>query len=103
MFLLELRSSTILKEMTVNSLSPTVTIVMPAKNEAANLREVLPLLPPVHEVILVDGNSVDGTVEVARELMPGHPRRAADPQGQGQRSGLRLPGRDRRHHRHVRR
>jgi len=40
------------------------------KNEAANLREVLPQLPKVHEVILVDGNSVDGSVEVAREVLP---------------------------------
>jgi len=49
---------------------PTVTIVVPAKNEAANLREVLPLLPLEHEVVLVDGNSVDSTVAVARELRP---------------------------------
>jgi len=45
-------------------------VVVPAKNEAANLREVLPKLPAVHEVILVDGNSVDGTVQAAREVMP---------------------------------
>lgn len=51
--------------------SPTVTVVIPAKNEAANLREVLPLLPPVHEVLLVDGHSVDGTIEVARQTLPG--------------------------------
>ncbi len=49
---------------------PTVTIVMPVRNEAANLRLVLPELPPVHEIVLVDGGSVDGTVEVAREVMP---------------------------------
>jgi glycosyltransferase involved in cell wall biosynthesis len=49
---------------------PRVSIVVPALNEAANLREVLPTLPPVHEVILVDGGSVDATVEVARELLP---------------------------------
>lgn len=49
---------------------PTITLVVPAKNEAENLREILPTLPPVHEVILVDGNSVDGTVEVALHLMP---------------------------------
>jgi glycosyltransferase involved in cell wall biosynthesis len=53
-----------------NRISPTVSIVVPAKNEAANLRDVLPRLPDVHEVILVDGNSVDGTVEAAREVMP---------------------------------
>jgi glycosyltransferase involved in cell wall biosynthesis len=54
-----------------NRRNPTVSVVVPAKNEAANLREVLPMLPSVHEVILVDGNSVDGTVEAARETLPG--------------------------------
>jgi glycosyltransferase involved in cell wall biosynthesis len=44
--------------------------VIPALNEARNLREVLPALPPVHQVILVDGGSVDGTVETAREVLP---------------------------------
>jgi glycosyltransferase involved in cell wall biosynthesis len=53
-----------------NTAAPTVSIVVPVKNEAANLREVLPLLPKVHEVILVDGNSVDGSVEAAREVLP---------------------------------
>ncbi|HJQ47585.1 MAG TPA: glycosyltransferase family 2 protein [Amycolatopsis sp.] len=52
-------------------LEPDVTIVVPAKNEAANLREVLPELPPVYEVLVVDGHSGDGTAEVARELLPG--------------------------------
>ncbi len=51
--------------------TPTISVVVPAKNEAANLREVLPRLPEVHEVILVDGNSTDGTVEAARDVMPG--------------------------------
>lgn len=53
-----------------NITSPTVSLVVPAKNEAANLREVLPQLPKLHEVILVDGNSSDGTVAAAREVMP---------------------------------
>ena len=52
------------------TMSPSVTIVIPTKNEAANLREVLPKLPLDHEIVLVDGNSVDGTVEVALELRP---------------------------------
>jgi len=50
--------------------APSVSVVVPAKNEARNLRVVLPQLPDVHEVILVDGNSVDGTIEVAREVLP---------------------------------
>lgn len=49
---------------------PRVTIVIPAKNEARNLEEILPRLPDVHEVVLVDGRSVDGTLAVARRLMP---------------------------------
>lgn len=50
--------------------SPTVSIVVPARNEARNLEVVLPELPPVHEVLLVDGNSVDGTIDVARRVLP---------------------------------
>ncbi|MBN9607554.1 MAG: glycosyltransferase family 2 protein [Actinomycetales bacterium] len=49
---------------------PRVSIVIPARNEARNLEEILPALPPVHEVILVDGHSVDDTVEAARRVLP---------------------------------
>jgi glycosyltransferase involved in cell wall biosynthesis len=50
---------------------PRISLVIPALNEAANLREVLPTLPQVHEVIVVDGGSVDGTLQAAREVLPG--------------------------------
>lgn len=49
---------------------PLVSVVVPALNEARNLEIILPQLPEVHEVILVDGNSVDDTVEVARRILP---------------------------------
>jgi glycosyltransferase involved in cell wall biosynthesis len=49
---------------------PRISVVVPALNEAANLQVVLPALPEVHEVILVDGGSVDGTVETARAVLP---------------------------------
>jgi glycosyltransferase involved in cell wall biosynthesis len=50
---------------------PTVSVIIPARNEAANLRAVLPLLPPcVTELVLVDGRSHDDTVAVTRELWP---------------------------------
>lgn len=49
---------------------PRISIVIPAKNEARNLEVVLPQLPAVHEVILVDGHSVDDTVDVARRILP---------------------------------
>ena len=51
--------------------SPRVSVVIPAKNEARNLPWVLENLPVgLHEVILVDGISVDDTVAVAREHRP---------------------------------
>jgi glycosyltransferase involved in cell wall biosynthesis len=51
--------------------APKVSVVVPAKNEERNLPHVLPRIPPwVGEVILVDGNSEDRTVDVARSLMP---------------------------------
>ena len=50
---------------------PRVSVVIPALNEADNLRHVLGRLPTgLHEVILVDGNSTDGTVEAARRDLP---------------------------------
>jgi glycosyltransferase involved in cell wall biosynthesis len=50
---------------------PTVTVVIPARNEAANLPHVFRTLPPwVNEIIVVDGHSVDDTVAVAHELCP---------------------------------
>jgi glycosyltransferase involved in cell wall biosynthesis len=46
-------------------------VVIPAKNEALNLPHVFAALDrDFHEVILVDGNSTDDTVEVARRLRP---------------------------------
>ena len=49
----------------------TVSVVIPALNEAENLQYVLPLIPAwVDEVLLVDGHSTDKTVEVARQLLP---------------------------------
>ena len=52
--------------------APTISVVMPTLNEAANLPHVLARLPSmVDEVILVDGHSSDSTVEVARAILPG--------------------------------
>jgi glycosyltransferase involved in cell wall biosynthesis len=49
---------------------PTVSIVIPAKNEARNLPHVLQKLPEDCELILVDGNSTDDTIAVAQSLRP---------------------------------
>ncbi len=50
---------------------PRVSVVIPTKNEAANVGWVLERLPSVvEEVVLVDGRSTDGTVEVAKRVRP---------------------------------
>jgi glycosyltransferase involved in cell wall biosynthesis len=48
----------------------TVSIVIPAKNEARNLPHVFAKLPEDCEVILVDGHSTDDTISVAQDLRP---------------------------------
>jgi glycosyltransferase involved in cell wall biosynthesis len=53
-------------------LGVSVSVVIAALNEAGNLPYVFARLPAgLHEVILVDGHSVDDTVAVARHLRPG--------------------------------
>jgi glycosyltransferase involved in cell wall biosynthesis len=50
---------------------PRVSVVIPTLNEERNLPHVFGALPAgLHEVVLVDGGSVDGTVAVARQLRP---------------------------------
>lgn len=50
---------------------PRISIIIPALNEARNLPHVFARIPGgIHEVILVDGHSVDDTVAVARALRP---------------------------------
>jgi glycosyltransferase involved in cell wall biosynthesis len=52
--------------------SPRVSVIIPTLNEAQNLPYVLAQLPErLHEVIVVDGLSTDGTADVARLLLPG--------------------------------
>jgi len=51
---------------------PRVSVVIPTFNEAENLPYVFERMPmDVYEVIVVDGNSTDGTVETAEYLWPG--------------------------------
>ncbi|SMB79875.1 glycosyltransferase family 2 protein [Deinococcus hopiensis] len=67
---------------------PTVSVIVPAMNEAKNLPFVLPFIPDwVDEVVLVDGHSKDDTVAVARALLP-HIRVVVQP-GKGKGDALR--------------
>lgn len=50
---------------------PTVSVIIPAMNEAENLPYVASRMPAgIDEIVFVDGNSKDDTVEVARRLWP---------------------------------
>jgi len=53
------------------AIAPTVSVIIPARNEAANLPHVFDTLPGwVDEIIVVDGHSTDDTVAAARRLRP---------------------------------
>jgi glycosyltransferase involved in cell wall biosynthesis len=50
---------------------PRVSVVIPTLNEARNLPHVFESLPSdAYEIIIADGHSVDGTLEVVRQLRP---------------------------------
>jgi len=54
-----------------NVRAPRVSVVIPALNEAENLPHVLATLPSdTYELVLVDGQSIDGTSTVARSHFP---------------------------------
>jgi glycosyltransferase involved in cell wall biosynthesis len=50
-------------------MTPRVSVVLPTLNEAENLPHILPLLGG-YEVIVVDGGSTDGTLDVVHEYAP---------------------------------
>jgi glycosyltransferase involved in cell wall biosynthesis len=53
------------------AIMPSVSVVIPAKNEARNLEHVFGTIPDwIDEIVLVDGHSTDDTVAVAQKLHP---------------------------------
>jgi Glycosyl transferase family 2 len=70
-----------------NLAAPTISVVIPARNEAPNLPAVFARIPAhVFEVVLVDGHSTDDTVETARGLRSGV--RILQQQGRGKGDAL---------------
>lgn len=70
------------------AITPTVSLVIPARNEARNIAWVLEQIPAtVSEVILVDGDSSDVTLITARTCRPDI--RVVQQQGSGKGSALR--------------
>ncbi len=77
-----------LKVPSLRELGVTVSVIIPTLNEAENLPYVFARLPAgLHEVIVVDGHSTDGTKDVARQLRPGV--RILDQAGRGKGDALR--------------
>ena len=67
----ELRRMVAASRIDLDETGPSVSVVIPAMNEARNLPWLAERMPRhVAEIILVDGRSVDDTVEVARRLWP---------------------------------
>jgi glycosyltransferase involved in cell wall biosynthesis len=63
---------------------PRVSVVIPALNEASNLPHVLPKIgAEVDEVLVVDGDSCDDTLEVALRLRPDVRTLTQDGRGKG--------------------
>ena len=59
------------KSFSLTTTRPTVSVVIPALNEADNLPYVLPKIPSwVDEVVVVDGHSTDSTLKAACDLYP---------------------------------
>src|SRR5262249_13929843 len=73
---------------------PTVTAVIPTLNEAANLRWLLPRLTTVDEIVIVDGESTDGTVQLTRSPRPAAVILVDPPAGKGSaiRAGIAAAG-----------
>jgi glycosyltransferase involved in cell wall biosynthesis len=70
------------------SSQPRISVVIPARNEASNLRHVLPQIPAsIDEVILVDGHSTDDTIATAQQLFP--TIRVIEQRGRGKGDALR--------------
>lgn len=75
-------------EVAGTNLYPRISVVIPALNEQDNLPQVLDRIPEwVHEVLLVDGHSVDGTLKVTCTLRPN--ARIVQQKGRGKGAALR--------------
>jgi glycosyltransferase involved in cell wall biosynthesis len=58
-------------ENSTSAFLPKISVVIPTLNEARNVPYVFETLPSdIYEIIVVDGHSIDDTVEVVRRLRP---------------------------------
>jgi SAM-dependent methyltransferase len=66
--------------------SPSCSVIVPCRNERGNVADIFARTPQLGagtELIFVDGNSTDGTVEEIEKRLPAHPRSRLIHQGAG--------------------
>jgi len=86
--IVEQTATDVASQPSVASPYPSVSVVVPALNEQDNLPHVLDRIPDwVHEVLLVDGHSTDGTLTVTCTLRPN--ARVGQQKGRGKGAALR--------------
>jgi glycosyltransferase involved in cell wall biosynthesis len=62
----------------VDDSEPTVSVVVPARNEAGNIEQLFERIPEMGggtELVFVEGHSSDNTYDAIREVMAAHPGR----------------------------
>jgi len=94
---LGLVSVVVLRPVTAAQRPPSLSVVIPARNERGNIEPALQRLPPLpagSEVIFVEGHSTDGTWEEIQRAMVAHahrlPIRAFRQTGKGKADAVRL-------------
>jgi glycosyltransferase involved in cell wall biosynthesis len=78
-----LQQPTIVRTAHAAALPLTISVVIPTLNEADNIGPVLQQLDRFDNIVLVDGYSNDGTVEIARSMRPDLQLVQREPAGKG--------------------
>lgn len=79
-----------------DQLPPSVSIIIPARNEAGNIEFLFKRIPSMGswtELIFIEGHSIDNTFETIRDLIPQHPHKNArlfQQKGKGKGDAVRL-------------
>ena len=63
----------------MSATDPSISIIIPTRNEAENIvplvSQIVATAVPLHEIVFVDADSTDGTLDVIRSLAASHPIR----------------------------
>jgi dolichol-phosphate mannosyltransferase len=63
----------------MSATDPSISIIIPTRNEAENIvplvSQIVATAVPLHEIVFVDADSTDGTLDIIRSLAASHPIR----------------------------